>query len=389
MDAAGMTLAGQLLQQGACQPSAAMLQLLARPAAVAALPSAVAGWVKAWAVGIRSSSFDNLKQSTGAGDTATAGTGADEIAARQYDSLQLVAALASLLGEFLLPCVEHVRAAAETRSSSSSSQVTASERLLLVLVARSLVVLHDALEAAAAAAGMTAAKLMTQSAAWLRTQDANDNCSSSASSSDSSSCTAEQQQQQQPLVHTASLTWQQYQGTVVEVVQQLWKALGQAVIPLRDHQQQQQQQGSQDAVVWPHLLQLHEAPKLVAAAEQLQSKWAASYLQLALQRQRSIIARQMAPEHSQQQQQDASTRIAGLTDDALAFCRVLAAAVPLPEVCNNPSCGCLGGVSEAAVAVKACGGCGARYCSMQCQQGDWRRHKRACRLLQQQGTYRQ
>jgi hypothetical protein len=51
LDAVGLVVAVQLLQQGACQPPAAMLQLLARPAAVAALTSAVAGWVKAWAVG--------------------------------------------------------------------------------------------------------------------------------------------------------------------------------------------------------------------------------------------------------------------------------------------------------------------------------------------------
>jgi hypothetical protein len=64
----------------------------------------------------------------------------------------------------------------------------------------------------------------------------------------------------------------------------------------------------------------------------------------------------LTQEQQQHQHQDASVRIAELADDALGFCRVVAAAVPLPEVCNNPSCECLQGVSEAAAAVKACGG---------------------------------
>jgi hypothetical protein len=67
--------------------------------------------------------------------------------------------------------------------------------------------------------------------------------------------------------------------------------------------------------------------------------------------------------------------------DALELCRALAAAAPLPVVCNNPSCENLGGVSEAAAASKACAGCRCRYCSAACQQVDWKRHKYACKRM--------
>jgi hypothetical protein len=67
--------------------------------------------------------------------------------------------------------------------------------------------------------------------------------------------------------------------------------------------------------------------------------------------------------------------------EAIGLCRALAAAAPLPVVCNNPSCRNLEGVSEAAAASKACAGCRCRYCSVTCQRVDWRRHKGACRRM--------
>jgi hypothetical protein len=62
-------------------------------------------------------------------------------------------------------------------------------------------------------------------------------------------------------------------------------------------------------------------------------------------------------------------------------CRALAAAAPLPVVCNNPSCENPAGVSEAAAASKLCSGCRCRYCCAACHTADWRRHKRACRCM--------
>jgi hypothetical protein len=67
--------------------------------------------------------------------------------------------------------------------------------------------------------------------------------------------------------------------------------------------------------------------------------------------------------------------------DGLGMCRALAAAAPLPVVCNNPECQNLQGASEAAASCKACAGCKCRYCSAACQAADWKRHKRACRLM--------
>jgi hypothetical protein len=46
--------------------------------------------------------------------------------------------------------------------------------------------------------------------------------------------------------------------------------------------------------------------------------------------------------------------------EALELCRALAAAAPLPVVCNNPNCDNLAGVSEAAAASKLCAGCRCR-----------------------------
>jgi hypothetical protein len=67
--------------------------------------------------------------------------------------------------------------------------------------------------------------------------------------------------------------------------------------------------------------------------------------------------------------------------EAIGLSRALAAAAPLPIVCNNPSCENMEGVSEAAAASKRCAGCRCRYCSVACQRGDWKRHKRACRCM--------
>jgi hypothetical protein len=68
-------------------------------------------------------------------------------------------------------------------------------------------------------------------------------------------------------------------------------------------------------------------------------------------------------------------------DDVLQLIRELVDAVPLPVVCNNPSCESLAGVSEAAAACKACSECRCRYCSVDCQKADWKRHKPACKRM--------
>lgn len=68
-------------------------------------------------------------------------------------------------------------------------------------------------------------------------------------------------------------------------------------------------------------------------------------------------------------------------EGSLDLCRALAAAAPLPVVCNNPRCENLCGGSEAAAVSSGCVTCHCRYCSAACQQEDWRRHRRACKRM--------
>jgi hypothetical protein len=78
---------------------------------------------------------------------------------------------------------------------------------------------------------------------------------------------------------------------------------------------------------------------------------------------------------------EAAEQYAGLYYDAVGVCKALADAAPVTVVCNNPGCGNLAGVSEAAASCKACSRCRCRYCSVGCQTGEWKRHKHACRQL--------
>jgi hypothetical protein len=153
MGAAGMSLAAQLLQQGACQPPAVMLQLLARPAAVAVLTSAVAGLVKAWAAAMVHEAkrhFANLSDEVD--EPSSAGPATEDrvwlnpaivapsraLHKSGNSVLQHSLKLPWLMADVLVPLSAAVSAAAQSRGSSSSSQVAASARLLLVLMARSL-----------------------------------------------------------------------------------------------------------------------------------------------------------------------------------------------------------------------------------------------------------
>jgi hypothetical protein len=172
------------------------------------------------------------------------------------------------------------------------------------------------------------------------------------------------------------------------------------VQPNQQQQQQQQQRGG--ACCWPHLLHLHEGPELVAAVQQAQQAYVDSCWQFVMNSCRtsssiassssssscsSTLPRQaVAAPHAQELEQEDSAeqhkeRLEGLMNSVKFMCWALAAAVPLPEVCNNPSCRSLVGVSEAAAAVKACGGCGACYCSRECQEAHWAVHRKACRRL--------
>jgi hypothetical protein len=55
------------------------------------------------------------------------------------------------------------------------------------------------------------------------------------------------------------------------------------------------------------------------------------------------------------------------------------------RTCANLRCASLTGASEAASRGRKCGGCRAvRYCSEACSRADWKQHRVACRLLQQE-----
>jgi hypothetical protein len=152
---------------------------------------------------------------------------------------------------------------------------------------------------------------------------------------------------------------------------------------------------------WQYLLRLHESRKLAAAAAAFSARWSQDEVQSVLQRYQeqsdAVVAVWRALTMEEKQALDDSGEEEIPTDvvisdrellqrqqiyrDALVFCRTLVAVAPLPVVCNNPGCGELSGVSEAAAARYVCAGCGCRYCSAACQAAGWRGHKKACRRM--------
>jgi hypothetical protein len=250
------------------------------------------------------------------------------------------AMMCQMMHNVLLRVSQVIAAAGEEVGSSSSSQVTASVRLLLVLV-----VVHNALEAAAAAAGKSPSELLAAGVAVQQRQRHQLSTKNHKYIRDG-----------RHAEYLQPMTWQQYQDTLLQLGALLLKAMQAAV--KEPTVQQQQQQRHQPKAVWPYLLQLRAAPKLVKAVESMLT---------------STTTSSSSSSCSTEQQQQ--------VENLLAFCGVAIAAVPLPEVCNNPSCQCCDGLSEAAAATKVCSGCGTRYCSRQCQEGDWRQHKAACKRL--------
>jgi hypothetical protein len=378
-------------------------RMLEQPAAVAALVSAVASWVKACAVGIRSSSSSSpaaaIKPAAGqqAADAAAAGPAREtaDAAAAPEPTDTSVQHVVWVLNAVNLVLEAQTTAACEVLGTTSSSQVLASARLLLVLVARSLLVLHDALADAAAAAGVTPAELISESFAAFAREDAEQQeqqqqhqgedvarsgkCSAGHSSNSSGSCAVADPE------HFDA--WHEHQSNTLAVAATLTETLATAVMqpPQQQLPQQQQQQQQQQSVIWPHLLQLHTIPELVTAVQQLQSTVFRSHLQLMQRWSRNSSSSSSSSSSDQsswrQWQQQQQLRLDDFVSGLLRCCRVLVSAVPLPEVCNNPGCSNLRGVSEAAAAVKACAGRGTRYCCRECQQAHWRQHKKACRRL--------
>ncbi|KAF6264319.1 hypothetical protein COO60DRAFT_1634485 [Scenedesmus sp. NREL 46B-D3] len=344
----------QAFQQGAQQPAGAMLNLLSQPSAAAALASAVIGLGKTLphCECVRSSSRP------AAAPTAASGTsgGSADIAGLAAQSTNL---------EGLMAAADQHQAAAEGQQSQAEL-------------------------------------------------DQGHYLSSSSSISSNTHRLRNRPEREQ------LRAWQLCRGLLITLAAHVSKVL-QAVV--EQPMTAVQQQPAAATAAWSHLLQLHAVPELVAAVGRLQRSMQLE--QQARQRQSSTgsgsagsrsnsSSRNLPGEYSvdaadvlssyttsittttsshdedscQRQhlpQEQYAARTSDLVSELLSFCRAAAAAVPLPEVCNNPGCKCRGGILEAAAAVKACGACGARYCCRQCQEAAWRQHKAACKRLRSGG----
>jgi hypothetical protein len=364
---------------GAHQPAAVMLQLLEQPSTAAALASAVIGLCKVWPDHETCSGKAAAATESAASSSSSSARFADvpelEEAGKQQagngepsscpcrDCAQLMHDKMSLV---LVPVASSMAAAqlllnkntgSRGSSSSSHAQQAASIRLLALAVARSFVMVHGRMLAAAAAGGTTVHDMLDAASMHfkLSVRDAQRVVDATAD------LQAAEEQQANTCVNRLPLSkqlsvWRRHQDGFLWLACYLCTVIKSAV---------EQQQPSAAAVAWPHLLQLHAMPQLVSAVKKLRQ----SYLQAD---DRLIKSETFSSSCCTQQQ---------LLQEVLTFCKVATVAVPLPEVCNNPSCRRCDGMSEAAAAVKACGACGTRYCCRECQEEDWKQHKAACRRL--------
>jgi hypothetical protein len=122
---------------------------------------------------------------------------------------------------------------------------------------------------------------------------------------------------------------------------------------------------SSQQVKWGYLLRLQQAsPCWAAAVAAFDAKWPGWHDDA-----HNAIAGCAGPisaEAMQQTQQQYT--------ETLELCRALAAAAPLPLLCNNPGCENLARVSEAAATSKRCTRCKCHYCSAVCQKANWEQH---------------
>jgi hypothetical protein len=263
-------------------------------------------------------------------------------------------------------------AAGTSSCRDSSSHAAASAALLAVVFARSLVQLVDAMEAAGPEAYLKS--LLGQPVFRVRwTREINPSTARAVyASKQFAPCGSEQQ-------HTAEAQWQAWQLYLMTVMPPILLALecvgiappaAAAAGDVRVAAATSSGNGNSTAencasssssssqqVKWGYLLQLQQhSPQwtaAVAAYDAQQQVWSEA--------EGNALGTAGAAEQLEQQYAK-----------IVALRRVLAAETPLPVVCNNPSCERLAGVSEAAAASKACAGCRCRYCSVTCQQADWK-----------------
>jgi hypothetical protein len=314
------------------------------------------------------------------------------------------------LSSSLAPAVQEAAAAAAAAgpagapavafNSSRAAQAEASAVMLLVLIARGMVAFHDA----------TAHK---PELALAEVEQAAD--------SELVNCHSQRRHAMHSSLRVFSGVWQALQtsGLLISTVAAHYSqpadsavAAAQPTADSRTADAQLDQAsnvsfsnvGSSSAGVrchWQYLLRLHESRKLAAAAAAFSARWSPDDVQSVLQKYQeqsdAVSAAFRAASREELQALEDSGEDELPTDlvisdgellqrqqlyrDALVFCRTLVAVALLPVVCNNPGCGELSGVSEAAAARYMCAGCGCRYCSAACQAAGWRSHKKACRRM--------
>jgi hypothetical protein len=299
----------------------------------------------------------------------------------------LFSGLLAPLGNALLPAMHAAMAAPPSSSSSSGSssgkQARASAMFLAVLVLRGFVQVHEAAASvpAAAAAGLaqdaTDAPIVSDLEARVQRMMV---CMlavfrlAAVVTADTMKC-RRQFGQLQAHLKVSEVSSSAAAAAVAETSEA-------APVPPEPHSNS----SSSQPVRWQHLLSLHLSLKLVAASMSFGNAWSKEDFNV-------VLCRNQVPPGALSQGQSVAEVYAAavskeqlaemrqLYQDALQFCRTITALAPLPVVCNNPRCGELSGVSEAAAARYVCAGCGCRYCSAACQAAGWRSHKKACRRM--------
>jgi hypothetical protein len=337
-----------LAANGSCRVGTkGLADLLSSPAATAALGSALCSILKL------------CVQNIGMPDAGRAGVPADEHESNKL-TMRMLCAVA-VVKSVLLPLSSALAAAVPGSSSSSSSSSSRAEQMktsttfLLVLISRGLLAVH---EAAAGVPGAAAAGLGPAAAA-------------AGGASLRTAGDVMVHQSMFSMLHVFYTLWE------LPIIHEMPAAAAAAVAAATEAGS-----SSSKPVRWQYLLRLHESRKLAAAAVALHKKWGPTAREPLLESNR--VYSDDAAAAVANAAGVSSTHLLGLRQlyqDVLGYCSTLIAVAPLPVVCNNPGCGELSGVSEAAAACYVCAGCGCRYCSAACQAAGWRSHKKACRHM--------
>jgi hypothetical protein len=356
-----------------------LADLLSSPAATAALGSALCSLTKL--------AVQHTKKQAAAVAAAAAAAAGDAMEAEPcrvllFSPTMLFTKLLLPLITGLPPAIEAALAAAPRSSSSSSRYISRSGRqawasamFLAVLVLRGFVQVHEAEASvpAAAAAGLA--------------------CDAAAA----------------PIVSTLGARVQQLMVCMLAVFRLAFdmsaeimtkcmmecglvagrsssSAVAAAPVQPEPNGSSSSSSSSSQPVRWQHLLCLYPSRKLVAAFLSFGGAWTKDQVESVLWSRKvkadaALQGRTMAEVYAAALSKEQLAEMRQLYQDALRFCMTATALAPLPVVCNNPGCGELSGVSEAAAARYVCAGCGCRYCSAACQAAGWRSHKKGCRRM--------